>query len=163
MKTKRTKVSATSESPVDVTIVVTQFKDVLAASPQDDCRGTGYTMKLAKNDPRAYVKGEDLFVRPPGAVIRFTLGAASRDRNRYYPVGISFVRERTPRGADELRLGFLNFPQGATRMDERTLTITDTYKDPARLVRYKFSLLVQRGADGKLGIIDPGIVHDGEA
>jgi hypothetical protein len=40
--------------------------------------------------------------------------------------------------------------------------IVDSYRDTAPHVRYKFSVVVQRGADGRIGIIDPGIVHEDE-
>jgi hypothetical protein len=56
-------------------------------------------------------------------------------------------------------LGFLNFPQSETRFDGRGLSITDTYKDASLYVRFKFSIVIQRGSDGKIGIIDPGIIH----
>ena len=75
-------------------------------------------------------------------------------------MGITFVREGLPNANDEQRLGLLNFPQRKTRVIEKIISITDTYRDRKEVVKYKFSVIIQRGSDGKIGIIDPGILHD---
>jgi hypothetical protein len=161
MKTTIETTSSMIVKPVEVTIAVTKFKDVLADAQRDGC-GTMYTMKLGRKDPRAEIRGDDIYIQRPGAPIRFTIASARADRKRYYPVGIAFVREGGRNSGDEQRLGLLNFPQSQTRMARHTLLITDSYKDDAQYVRYKFSVIIQRGSDGKIGIIDPGIVHEGE-
>jgi hypothetical protein len=116
-------------------------------------------MKLRRNDPRAYIKGDDIYVKRPGAPIRFTLVSPATDKDSYYPAGITFVREGDRSESDRQRLGFLNFPQRATHVEGRTLTILDSYRDRSQ-VRYKFSVVLQRGSDGKIGVIDPGIIHE---
>jgi len=159
MKTKNERVSARKIKAVEVTITVTKFRDVLGKEPARGGRNTEYTMELRRADPRAYIKGEDLYVKRPGAPIRFTLASGSGDKASYYCAGITFVREGDRNESDRQRLGFLNFPQRATRAEGRTLTILDSYRDRTK-VRYKFSVILQRGSDGKIGIIDPGIVHE---
>ena len=157
MKTRNASASATTTKPVEVQLTVTKFKEVLAPGKTGSC--TGYTMKLGRRDPRAYIKGDDLYIKSPGAVIRFTM-TSSADKKNYYPLGIAFVRENGRSETDAQRLGFLNFPQSETRPKGRTLSITDTYKDRSQRVRFKFSVIIQRGSDGAIGIIDPGIVHE---
>jgi hypothetical protein len=148
------------KNPIAVTISVTQFQDVLAGKESRTGRGTSYTMKLKARDPRACIEGDTIYVKRPGGPIRFTINGAAADKEHYYPVGISFVREGDGKSSEKARLGMLTFPQSEIRLDGRSLSITDIYKDHARSVRYKFSLLIQRGSDGRLGIIDPGIEHD---
>ena len=151
---------SSSKKPVEVLIAVTKFRDVLSAEPSRDRRDTEYAMKLRRRDPRAYIKGDNIYVLRPGTTLRFTIGSAGGARETFYPAGITFVREGEKSDSDRLRLGLLNFPQTLTRLEGRTITITDSYRDRAKRVRYKFSLLVQRGSDGKMGIVDPGIVHE---
>ena len=154
-----TKQSSTKK-PVEVSIAVTKFRDVLAGETPRGGRDTEYAMKLRKRDPRAYIKGDNIYVLRPGTTLRFILTPAANAKESFYPAGITFVREGERTDSDRLRLGFINFPQKYTRVDGRTISVTDSYRDKARGVRYKFSILVQRGSDGKLGIIDPGIVHE---
>ncbi len=166
MKTPVAKIPAKKRHTIDVTIAVTKFKDVLAsdalrgASDGRGGRGTDYIMTLPKNDPLAEIRGNDIYIKPPGAILRFTITSARRGKTRYFPVGITYVREGDRNTSDEQRLGLLNFPQSEIYMRRQTLMITDSYKDKTKCVRYKFSVIVQRGSDGKIGIIDPGIVHE---
>ena len=145
-----------------MTVTVTKFKDVLATDAARGGRGTEYAIKLAKRDPRAVIKGDDIYVKRPGAALRFTIASSLSDKNRYYPVGIAFVREAEDNSSDELRLGLQNFPQKDIRLEGRAILINDSYTDAAKYVRYKFSVPIQRGADGKIGIIDPGIIHEND-
>ena len=144
-----------------MTIAVTKFKDVLATDSAGS-RGTEYTMKLAKSDPRAAIKGDDIYVKRPGAMLRFTIASSGADAERYFPVGVAFVREGDDNASDEHRLGHLNFPQMHTRLDGCTLLVNDSYREEARKVRHKFSLVIQCGSDGKIGVIDPGIIHEND-
>lgn len=153
--------TSTNDNPVDVILTVTRFYDLLSRKSSRDGVVTPHTMKLARRDARVRLEGDKLYVAPPGAAIRFAVVGGSGDRQRYYPLGIAFVRKGASK-SDEQRLGFLNFPQRETRAEGRTLTIVDTYRD--RLdVRYKFSIYIQRAADGAIGIIDPEIIHTGDA
>ncbi len=156
MKTRNVTASATTAKPVEIRITVTRFREVLA--PSKASPSTSYTMDLARKDRRAYIKGEDLYIKGVRAGIRFTVAAA--DKKNYYPIGIAFVRESTRNESDAERLGFLNFPQSEIRMKGRTLSILDTFKDRTKTIRFKFSVIIQRGSDGAIGIIDPGIIHE---
>lgn len=160
MKTTTVNASSKKRNPVEVTIAVTKFNDVLATSESRDRCETAYIMKLRRADPRATIKGDNLYIRRPGADLRFTIGAADGAREKYFPVGITFVREGQPSSSDAERLGLRNFPQSDTRSEGKSLVIRDRYRDGRKPVRYKFSVVIQRGSDGKIGIIDPGIIHD---
>ena len=154
--------SAKSTARTDATLVlvnltVTKFSDIFRAG-----RPTRFVMKLAQSHPLATIEGDTLFIKKPGSPIRFTLKTGDGTRERYYPVGITFVRANAKRATDAVRLGFVNFPERDTRADEQMLVIDDVYKDVAWPVKYKFSVVVQRGSDGKIGIIDPDIVHEDE-
>ena len=162
MKTRIKNASAKEQKPIEVTIAVTKFRGVLADGAAPGGRGTAYAMKIGNEDPRVMIKGDDIYIKRPGATLRFTIGSATGDRQWYYPVGVAFVREGALSSGDEQRLGLLNFPESMTRMDGRTFVITDTYKDYAPYVRYKFSVAIQRGSDGKIGIIDPEIIHEND-
>jgi hypothetical protein len=116
-------------------------------------------MTMSRKHPQVFVKGDDLHVRPYGATIRFTLASAPGDRESYYPVGVTFVREGKGSTSDEQRLGRVNFPPRQIHLEGQSLSITDNYKEEGS-VRYEFSIVIQRGSDGKIGIIDPGIVHE---
>jgi hypothetical protein len=159
MKTRLAVAPARTSKPIDIVIGVAKFRDVLANETSRSGRGTDYVMKLRRPDSRAYIKGEDIYVKRPGAPIRFTIVSGSADKDHYYPVGITFVRESDRNDSERQRLGFLNFPQRATHAEGRTLTILDSYRDRSS-VRYKFSVVLQRGSDGKIGIVDPGIIHE---
>ena len=162
MKTSIKNASARKLNPVEVTIAVTKFNDVLAAGAARGGGGTEYTMKLGKRHPRALIKGNDIYIKHPGATLRFTIASSGADKQRYYPVGIAFVREGDRISSHPQRLGHLNFPQSETSVDGRTLLFTDSYQDDTRNVRHEFSVVIQRGSDGKIGIIDPGIVHEND-
>jgi hypothetical protein len=161
MKSRTGKATRRDTKPVEVVVAVTKFIDVLAAKTPRGVRGTAYIMKLAANDQRAEIKGDDIYIKRP-APIRFTFLPSAADKKQYYPVGITFLREGDRTCSDQERLGFLNFPQAETRPDDTSLTIVDRYTDRAKYVRYKFSLVIQRGSDGKIGLIDPGIVHEND-
>ena len=160
MKTRVAVASARELGPVEVIITVAKFRGVLAAAGERGGRPSDYAMRLARRDPRATIKGDDLYIRRPGAAIRFTIAASAGAKARYFPVGIAFVREATDNASDEQRLGLQNFPQRLIRFDGLAAVIVDRYRDREKFVRYKFSVVVQRGADGTLGIIDPGIIHE---
>ncbi len=162
MKTSSLKSSARKSKPVEVVITVSNFNDVLAVDTSPNCRDTDYTMKLRRKDPRADIKGDDLYIKHPGAPIRFTIASSAEDKEKYYAIGITFLREGQRSTGDNQRLGMLCFPQHDNRADGRALTILDTYKGDLKRVRYKFSMIIQRGSDGKIGIIDPGIEHYGD-
>src|SRR5688500_14530104 len=93
MKTRIENAPKRKLKPVEVTIAVTKFADVLAVDKPQGSRDTKYTMKLGRKDPRAVIKGDNIYIKRPGATIRFTITSARAGRTRYFPVGITFVRE----------------------------------------------------------------------
>jgi hypothetical protein len=157
---KIAKVAVSTKEPAEITIKVTQFREVLAPEASRAGRGTDYEMKMRKRHPRVFIKADTIHIKTPGAVLRFTITSSPEDKEKYYPAGITFVREGLESTSDGQRLGKENFLQRKIFLDGRTLTLTDSYKDEARGVRYKFSVIIQRGSDGAIGIIDPGIEHD---
>lgn len=160
MATTQSNKATSSSTPAEVRMTVTRFKDVLATASSGTARGTGYAMKLIAKHPSVAILGDVIYVKSPGAGLRFTLAAAPGDRENYYPIGIAFVRAGKGNTSDEQRLGLLNFAQRDTRPEGRSLAITYRYLDDPRDVRYKFSVVIQRGSDGRIGIIDPAIEHD---
>lgn len=150
-------VARTNATLVQVNLTVTRFNNVLRAG-----RPTSFVMRLAQSHPLASIEGDTLYIKKPGSPIRFTLKTGDGTRERYYPIGITFVRANSKKASDDLRLGFINFPERDTRTDEKMLLIDDVYKDATYPVKYKFSVVVQRGSDGAIGIIDPDIVHEDE-
>jgi hypothetical protein len=160
MATIQSTKTTSSSTPAEIKMTVTRFKDVLASASSGTARGTGYEMKLSAEHPSVSIKGDVIYVKSPGAGLRFTMAAAPGDRESYYPIGIAFVRAGKGNTSDEQRLGFLNFAQRDTRPEGRSLAITYRYLDDPKDVRYKFSVVIQRGSDGRIGIIDPAIEHD---
>jgi len=155
MKKKSAQTATRSRKPIEVILAVTKFNDVLRAG-----HPTEFDMKLACEHSLATIDGNTIIVRPPGAPIHFTLTTGDGTNERYYPVGITFVRANAKKVGDDLRLGFINFPERDTHAAKKALRIDDVYKDADYPVRYKFSVVVQRGSDGKIGIIDPDIDHE---
>ncbi len=154
--------SVSNPEPVEVVIAVTRFKDVLAPEAAGASRDTEYTMKLQQPHPRAVIKGNGIYVKRPGAILRFTIASTGTDRQRYFPVGIAFVRDGNDHVSDEHRLGHPTFPQTQTRLDGCALQIDDRFPAETRTVRHKFSVAIQRGSDGRIGIIDPDIIHEND-
>lgn len=150
--------------PVDITVLIRKFEQVIDTGKPI----TAFALKLPRKNPRVLVRGDVIYVKGPRTTLRFTIGNSSAEKTNFYPTGITFLlqsAEKVSRKDDceiteEERLGLLNFPQRKFRYEGRTLSITDAYRDGKETVRYKFSLLIQRGLDGAIGIIDPIIVHD---
>jgi hypothetical protein len=151
-----------TRQPAEVLISVTKFRDVLGATAAASRSGrqTDYRMRMKNEHPHVCVEGDRVCVMRPGAPIRFTVDAADGEQEKYFPVGITFVRGDSGGEGDEQRLGLLNFLQKNTHAKGRSLSIVDSYQDSAKGTRYKFSVIVQRGSDGKIGIIDPDIIHE---
>lgn len=154
---KNTKATSRTNSPAEVVITVTEFRPVLAPE-LSGARDTGYTMKLKRPHPRVSLNDDTLVVKAPGAVIRLTI--AAKDKIKYYPAGITFVREDSDGLSESLRLGRPDLLQRKIVIDGQTLTFTDRFKKGTENVLYKFSVILQRGTDGAIGIIDPGIEND---
>jgi hypothetical protein len=144
-----------------VTFTVTDFNDVCA--PAGHMRGglTQATMLLT-SDMSGNVRqvNATLHVKAPGATFKFII-VPDRGAETYYPIGIAFVQEDPRAANDHQRLGLQVFHR-LHSPNPQFLLIGDHFPPtvPKTFVRYKFYLVLQRGSDGKLGIIDPGIVNE---
>jgi len=156
MKKARSRSSQKNSRLVHVLLTVTKFRDVI-------CEQGGLTehaISLPRGESsRVRLEKDTLFIKPPAVSLVFTLASAKEDRENYYPLGISYVRAGESK-TEALRLGFVNFPQKKQLVKGRQIVVTDSYRDREKYAKYKFSIFVQRGSDGKIGIIDPSIVHD---
>jgi hypothetical protein len=141
-------------------MTVIGFKDVLSSERSDGSQRTGYKMKLVNKPSGVVIRGDVIYIKSAAADIRFTVASSVGDKENYFPTGITFVRQGTCEIGDEQRLGLSNFPQRKTRFERRSLSISARFKRTDNGVLYKFSVIIQRGSDGKIGIIDPGIGHD---
>ena len=118
-------------------------------------------MRMKRPHRRVSLKDDTLFVNAPGVTIRLTIASSAGDKIKYYPAGITFVREESECLSEVELLGRKNFQQRRIVIDGQTLTFTDRFKKGKDKILYKFSVIIQRGVDGAIGIIDPGILHDG--
>jgi hypothetical protein len=139
---------------VDVT--VNEFRDIFEASGVGPLeRGTPHSMAMRQGHPQVSIDSYgNIAIKPYGATLEFVVSEG------YYPIGIAFkLLSGVTNPDDEERLGQLNFSQLRVRPENHSLSVTDEFKDLEGDNRYKFSILIQRGSDGQIGIIDPGIVH----
>lgn len=149
-------VATSAVRPAEVIITVTEFRPVLSSKVRG-ARDTAYTMRLKKAHRNVSLKDDIICVDAPGATIRLTIASAVGDKTKYYPAGITFVRDNGKCLSEELLLGRTHLPQRRIVIDGQTLTFTDRFRKGKESVRYKFSVIVQRGLDGEIGVIDPGI------
>jgi hypothetical protein len=142
-----------------VKLTVTGFRDIFSPTSKKQNRLTGYQMELVPDTAGKVRRDNDtIFVKRPGAMIRFEI-ASSQKEETYYPVGIMFLR-KTPRPTNvSERLGLNNFDR-LPSPNAQSLIINDHFSPSGVGDRYKFSIIIQRGSDGTLGIIDPGIEHE---
>lgn len=157
---RKTNVALKAIAPAEVVLTVTQFRPVL--SPE--VRGlpsTDYKMCLKKPHRRVSLKDDTLVVKHPGTTIRLTIASSVDDKTKYYPAGITFVREEGKRLSDVELLGQKAFLQRRIVIDGQTLTFSNRFKKGKDVVPYKFSVIIQRGLDGAIGIIDPRILDIG--
>jgi hypothetical protein len=160
-------------SPACFTLTVNpkDFHDVLTCKESANKRNTS-ALVVPKNPDHPCVKYHTdgkFHVRLKGATIRFEV--ISSDPNEdYYPVGVAFkmlkgaetklkVSLGNPAKIDK-RLTDLNFSQSKIGCDKHELTFTDEFRDKGHDAQYEFSVVIQRGSDGAIGIIDPDIIHE---
>lgn len=143
-------------SPAEVVITVTKFRPVLSPELRGD-RDTSYTMRLKRPHRRVTLKDDTICVDAPGATVRLIIASEDGNKTKYFPAGITFVREESESLIEKVLLGWIHLPQRRIVIDGQTLTFTDRFKKAEESVRYKFSVIIQRGADGAIGIIDPSI------
>jgi type IV secretory pathway VirB2 component (pilin) len=139
-----------------VTVTVTGFNNVIG--PFKFNRLTQFTMALTNDlGGRIRLQNNTLFVKAPGAKLLFVIAS----RMIHYPIGIAFSQQDPlPTTADE-RVGLPVFSRFQSP-DAHTLLIDDSFVGgkPGSSVQYKFSIIIQSGSDGKVGIIDPGVVNE---
>ena len=158
---KNAKGAARASIPAEIVITVTQFRAVLSAKEAGEVRDTGYEMKMKRPHSRVSLKDDTLFVKSPGAVIRLTIASPAKDKTRYYPAGITFVRDGGNGLTEADRLGRKDFLQRRITIDGLALKFTDRFQKGKEKTLYKISVILQRGSDGAIGIIDPGIENEG--
>ena len=102
--------------------------------------------------------GTKLNIKPGGATLRFHVQGKTGG-GRYHPVGIAFLQTKGNLGH---RLGHDVFEREQIRVTEDYLEVTDCYEHLENEAphEYEFSLVVQHGDHGWIGIIDPPITHD---
>jgi hypothetical protein len=165
---------ATVRGVAKVNFKVIVFRDVLAPGPPVkkgkypgtcpplNVRGTTYKMWMPKTlHPQVSIDPKDpdtLIVKAQGATLLFTI-----TQEEYYPVGITFfLKNGDPTVSDQKRLGILNFAPPMIRPNklEHSLQVTALNNEGKHKDWFKFSVIIQRACDGKIGIIDPGIIHE---
>ncbi len=118
-------------------------------------------MRLKRPHRRVAIKDDTVCVDAPGATIRLIIASADGDKTKYFPAGITFVREESESLIEKVLLGWIHLPQRRIVIDGQSLTFTNRFKKGKDEILYKFSVIIQRGSDGAIGIIDPGILDVG--
>jgi hypothetical protein len=117
-----------------------------------------HSMRMKRDHPKVSVgeNGKTLLVKWPGAKLHFEVTPPD-----YFPVGISFkLISGIDKPSPEQRLGLHNFTYFKPEPQTHVLIIKDDFiDDQANDDYYKFSIIIQRGSDGELGVIDPGFRH----
>jgi hypothetical protein len=120
-----------------------------------------YDLKLSGGGDRASQRAPNdptIFVSLGGAVsFEVTVTAAGGAIDLYYPIGIAFAAGNKARIKKRDVDVHDNFAQ--TYVDGTSLFFTDYYLPTTYEASFKFSVIIQRASDGKVGVIDPGIVH----
>lgn len=158
----------------EIIMRVTDFREVLHTTAND--RGVQHKVTMRKNHPRVSVYQNNktglptLKVKEGAGPITFKFKIvdeeiSDRFKDTYYPLGIAFEWQ----GSTQLigtrkpdMVGRSNFPIERTHVYGDSLYVTDLLISRAEGAQYKFSLIIQRERDGKIGIIDPGIEHENE-
>ncbi|MBI4624529.1 MAG: hypothetical protein HY736_15095 [Verrucomicrobia bacterium] len=165
---------------VDVAFTVTNFRNVLAASP-NGAPLTDHAMTVVSPDPKKVFLHRGMYaksplpttirVMAPGAVLKFTFVGPGEI---YHPVGISFERAdgTVPTAVlwDSYPAASLTTPFTGLAITGATLQFTVTPlrglattapgPNPPPYVTYKFSVSIQRQSDQVIGIIDPEIENE---
>ena len=147
--------AAETESPAQVTLSVTQFRDIRATTA-----GTRWTDARASltAHPSVRMSGEPEYAtfHVKGAVdIAISVTSASSAES-YVPIAIVF-QQKTPGDPTKADTdGRRNF--SAATLNGSTLTVRN--RCDLRGVRYEFFVVIQRVSDGAIGIIDPEIENE---
>ncbi len=100
----------------------------------------------------------DATLHPRGAVDIEIKIASTDPSESYIPLGIIFEQKQIGSSQRQDPHGKTNF--GHVVLNGSSLTVHDSFARIGKEYDYEFSVVIQRGSDGKIGIIDPGMVHD---
>lgn len=145
-------------APAQVTFTVVNFRTVTEANPTTQF--TDATMQVASH-PLVTMSGTpaDGTLVLSGAVDLEIRIVSEDGKETYKPVGIVFEQnaKASPKRSD--RHGRNNF--SAAVLKESSLVVRSHFLDRSPEAHWEFSVIIQRGTDGAIGIIDPGILHNG--
>ena len=149
--------SVYAAAPAEVTFIVVKFRPVTVAN-----QGTQYTdatMTLAPH-PLVSVTGiETDATLHPTAPVDFEIKIVSADsKETYIPLGVVFEQKAPRNGVKTDPRGNINF--APARPNGSTLLFHDQFARKGPEYNYEFFVIIQRGSDGAIGVIDPIIVHD---
>ena len=144
-------------APAQVTFTVVNFRTVTEA--QASTQFTDATMQLAEH-PLVTLTGTPadgtLVLSGP---VDLEIRIVSEDgKETYKPVGIVFEQKAKVAGERADRHGRRNF--SAAVLKESSLVVRGHFLDRNPEASWEFSVIIQRGSDGAIGIIDPGIEND---
>ncbi|MBK8474783.1 MAG: hypothetical protein IPL39_00330 [Opitutaceae bacterium] len=147
------------KAPAQVTFTVVNFRTVTEAQPSTQF--TDATMQLAEH-PLVTFKGTPadgtLVLSGP---VDLEIRVVSEDgKETYKPVGITFEQNVKASGKRSDRHGRRNF--AAAVLKESSLVVRGHFLDRNPEANWEFSVIIQRGSDGAIGIIDPGIENRNE-
>lgn len=139
-----------------VLLTVTHFRSLTA--PGED-RYVEATTTLAPHDKITLVDhdGMPTLVCPETVDIELTVASATPGED-YVPLSVSFQQRGDIQGDKRDKTGALNFerlPATAGKLLFRNKRLIRGSEG-----RYEFFVLIQRMADGAIGLIDPGIVNE---
>jgi hypothetical protein len=144
-------------TPAEVTFTVLRFRPVVVAN--SDTQYTDAMMTLLAH-PLVTVTGDstNAVLHPHGAVDIEIRVQSIDPLESYTPVGIVFQQQVVGNGPKTDCDGRNNFAQA--HLNGSSLIVHDNFVQKGPDYRYEFFLVIQRGSDGKIGIIDPGIVNE---
>lgn len=144
-------------APAQVTFTVVNFRTVTEAQPSTQF--TDATMALAEHPLVALTgtpaDGTLVLSGPVDLEIRIV---SEDGKETYKPVGITFAQKAKIAGERADRHGRRNF--SAAVLKESSLVVRGHFLDRNPEANWEFSVIIQRGSDGAIGIIDPGIEND---
>ena len=149
--------SVCAAAPAEVTFSVVKFRPVTVAN-----QGTQYTdatMTLAPHPLVSVTGSEADATLHPTAPVDFEIKIVSFDsKETYIPLGIVFEQKAPSTGAKTDPRGNINFAPAC--LNGSTLLVHDHFVRKGPEYNYEFFVVIQRGSDGAIGLIDPAIVHN---
>lgn len=144
-------------APAQVTFTVVNFRNVTEAQPTTQF--TDATMQLAEH-PLVSFKGTpaDGTLVLSGPVDLEISVVSENGEETYKPVGIVFEQKAQADRQCTDRHGRRNFAPAVLK--DASLVVRGHFVDRNPEANWEFSVIIQRGSDGAIGIIDPGIEND---